>query len=77
MDRTTDDLPFRLLLLVQYLRFRGWASTQPVEWGGAAGAVGVVVVRLVGEEWWVAALCGFMLGIVAVLLIPPVTRRDS
>ncbi|MGW4213683.1 hypothetical protein ACWEIJ_37270 [Lentzea sp. NPDC004789] len=75
MDRTTDELPFHLVLLVHYLRFRGWASTRPVEWGSAAGAVGVVIVRLVGEAWWVAALCGFMLGVVAVLLVPPLTRR--
>jgi hypothetical protein len=75
MDRTTDELPFHLVLLLHYLRFRGWASTSPVEWASSAGAVGVVIVRLFGEPWWVAALCGSMLGVLAVLLVPPLSRR--
>jgi len=65
----------RIMVLARLITLLNWASSHRVEWGGLVAAVWIALVRAYGEPWWVAALCGALFGVAAVLCLPPVHGR--
>ncbi|MFD9735740.1 hypothetical protein [Umezawaea sp. NPDC059074] len=67
--------PVRIMVLARLITLLNWASDHRVEWGSLVAAVWIVLVRVYGEPWWVAALCGALFGVVAVLCLPATGDR--
>lgn len=77
MAHITDRPPVRFMVLARLITILNWASDHRFEWGSLVAAMWIVIVRAFGEEWWVAALCGALFGVVAVLCLPSALRTGD
>jgi hypothetical protein len=71
MRHIDDRPPVRFMVLARLIRLLTWSRTNLVEFGVIATAVSTAAIRLSGEQWWAAALCGVLFGIAAVLCLRP------